>query len=111
MSAGIDELQAPTSRALEVLEDIAETEHHLPQGHRIKIGGLERMIGGLERMANPAFGKNLSFCGTSSRVFTRFVVALVIFNKYTIYVQNLVIIENPRKLREKRRGGPVISLT
>jgi hypothetical protein len=69
------------------------------QGHRIKIGGLERM-------ANPAFGKNLSFCGTSSRVFTRFVVALVIVNKYNIYVQYLVIIENPRKLREKRRGGP-----
>ena len=69
------------------------------QGHRIKIGGLERM-------ANPAFGKNLSFCGTSSRVFTRFVVPLVIVNKYNIYVQYLVIIENPRKLREKRRGGP-----
>src|SRR5271157_3719706 len=69
------------------------------QGHRIKIGGLERM-------ANPAFGKNLSFCGTSSRVFTRFVVALVIVNKYNLYVQYLVIIENPRKLREKRRGGP-----
>src|SRR5208283_4404686 len=57
-------------------------------------------------MANPAFGKNLSFCGTSSRVFTRFVVALVIVNKYDTYVQSLVIIENPRKLREKRRGGP-----
>src|SRR5208282_3951995 len=69
------------------------------QGHRIKIGGLERM-------ANPAFGKNLSFCGTSSRVFTRFVAALVIVNKYNLYVQYLVIIENPRKLREKRRGGP-----
>jgi len=71
----------------------------MQQGHRIKIGGLERM-------ANPAFGKNLSFCGTSSRVFTRFVVALVIVNKYNIYVQYIVIIENPRKLREKRRGGP-----
>src|SRR5208282_317029 len=69
------------------------------QGHRIKIGGLERM-------ANPAFGKNLSFCGTSSRVFTRFVVALVIVNKYNLYVQYLVIIENLRQLREKRRGGP-----
>jgi hypothetical protein len=57
-------------------------------------------------MANPEFGKNLSFCGTSSRVFTRFVVALVIVNKYNLYVQYLVIIENPRKLREKRRGGP-----
>jgi hypothetical protein len=57
-------------------------------------------------MANPAFGKNLSFCGISSRVFTRFVVALVIVNKYNLYVQYLVIIENPRKLREKRRGGP-----
>jgi len=57
-------------------------------------------------MANPAFGKNLSFCGTSSRVVTRFVVALVFVNKYTIYVQYLVIIENPRQLREKRRGGP-----
>ena len=57
-------------------------------------------------MANPAFGKNLSFCGTSSRVFTRFVVPLVIVNKYNIYVEYLVIIENPRKLREKRRGGP-----
>src|SRR5208282_802742 len=57
-------------------------------------------------MANPAFGKNLSFCGTSSRVFTRFVVALVIVNKYNIYVHYLVIIENSRKLREKRRGGP-----
>ena len=57
-------------------------------------------------MANPAFGKNLSFCGTSSRVFTRFVVALVIVNKYNIYVQYVVLIENPRKFREKRRGGP-----
>jgi len=35
------------------------------------------------------------------------VVALVIVNKYNIYVQYIVIIENPRKLREKRRGGPV----
>src|SRR5208283_4630792 len=73
------------------------------QGHRIKIGALERM-------ANPAFGKNLSFCGTSSRVFTRFVVALVIVNKYNLYVQYLVIIENPRKLREKRRGGPEMDI-
>ncbi len=61
-------------------------------------------------MAKPAFGKNLSFCGTSSRVFTRFVVALVIANKYNIYIKYLVIIENPRKLRENRRGGPGVKV-
>jgi hypothetical protein len=50
------------------------------QGHRIKIGELGRM-------ANPAFGENLSFCGTSSHLFTMFAVALVITNKYTLHVQ------------------------
>ena len=30
VGGGIDELQATTSQALEVLENIAETEHHLP---------------------------------------------------------------------------------
>jgi len=50
------------------------------QGHRIKIGELGRM-------ADPAFGENLSFCGTSSHLFTMFAVALVIINKYNIYVQ------------------------
>src|SRR5271157_1731342 len=44
------------------------------QGHRIKIGELGRM-------ANPAFGENLSFCGTSSHLFKMFAVALVITNK------------------------------
>ena len=52
-------------------------------------------------MANPAFGKNQSFCGTYSHRFTTFVVSLVIVNKHTLYVQYLVIIENPRKLRKK----------
>ena len=33
--------------------------------------------------------------------FTMFVVALVIVNKYTVYVQWLVTIENLRKLRKK----------
>ena len=60
------------------------------QGHRIKRGGLGRM-------ANPAFGKNQSFCGTYSHLFTIFMVALVIVDEYTSYVQYLVIIENPRK--------------
>jgi hypothetical protein len=50
------------------------------QGHRIKIGELGRM-------ADPAFGENLSFCGTSSHLFTMFAVALVIINKYNLYVQ------------------------
>ena len=50
------------------------------QGHRIKIGGLGRMT-------NPAFGENLGFCGTFSHLSTMFVVALVIVNKYNVYVQ------------------------
>ena len=54
--------------------------HYQDQGRRIKIGELGRM-------ADPAFGENLSFCGTSSHLFTMFAVALVIINKYNIYVQ------------------------
>ena len=50
------------------------------QGHRIKIGGLGRM-------ANPAFRENMGFCGTFSHISTIFVVALVIVNKYNVYVQ------------------------
>ena len=50
------------------------------QGHRIKIGGLGRM-------ANSAFGGKLNLCGTSSHVFTMFVVALVVDNKYNVYVR------------------------
>ena len=50
------------------------------QGHRIKIGGLGRM-------ANSAFGGKLNLCGTSSYLFTRFVVALVVDNKYNVYVR------------------------
>ena len=50
------------------------------QGHRIKIGGLGRM-------ANSAFGGKLNLCGTSSHRFTRFVVALVVDNKYNVYVR------------------------
>ncbi len=38
-------------------------------------------------MANPAFGENLGFCGTLSHLSTMFVVALVIVNKYNVYVQ------------------------
>ena len=38
-------------------------------------------------MANPAFGENLGFCGTIPHLFTMFVVALVIVNKYTVHVQ------------------------
>jgi len=34
-----------------------------------------------------AFGENLSFCGTSSHLFTMFAVALVIINKFNVYVQ------------------------
>ena len=52
-------------------------------------------------MADPAFGENLSFCGTSSHLFTMFAVALVIINNYNICVQVLVTIENLRKLRKK----------
>ena len=52
-------------------------------------------------MANPAFGENLGFCGTCSHLSTMFVVALVIVNKYNVYVQLLVTIENLRKLRKK----------
>ena len=52
-------------------------------------------------MANPAFGENLGFCGTFSHLFTMFEVALVIVNKYNIYVQYLVTVENLRKLRKK----------
>ena len=57
-----------------------DIDRPMEQGHRIKIGELGRM-------ANPAFGENLSFCGTSSHLFTMFAVALVIVNKYNIYVQ------------------------
>ena len=52
----------------------------IPQGHRIKIGGLGRM-------ANSAFGGKLNLCGTSSHLFTIFVVALVVDNKYNVYVR------------------------
>ena len=52
----------------------------IAQGHRIKIGGLGRM-------ANPAFRENLGFCGTFSHISTMFVAALVIVNKYNVYVQ------------------------
>ena len=38
-------------------------------------------------MANSAFGGKLNLCGTSSHLFTRFVVVLVIANKYNVYVQ------------------------
>ena len=61
----------------EQVQDISQSD---PQGHRIKIGELGRM-------ANPAFGENLSFCGTSSHLFTMFAVALVITNKYNLHVQ------------------------
>ena len=64
------------------------------QGHRIKIGGLGKM-------ANPAFGKNQSFCGRYSHLCTIVVVALVIANKNNLYVQYVEIIENPRKHRKK----------
>ena len=50
------------------------------QGHRIKIGGLGRM-------ANSAFGGKLNLCGTSSHLFTMFVVAFVLDNKYNVYVR------------------------
>ena len=58
----------------------ASAERSFRQGHRIKIGELGRM-------ADPAFGENLSVCGTSSHLFTMFAVALVIINKYDLYVQ------------------------
>ena len=38
-------------------------------------------------MANSAFGGKLNLCGTLSHLFTRFVVALVVNNKYNIYVR------------------------
>ncbi len=50
-----------------------------PQGHRIKIGGPGRM-------ANSTFGGKLNLCGTSSYLFTMVVVALVVDNKYNVYV-------------------------
>jgi hypothetical protein len=64
------------------------------QGHRIKIGGLGRM-------ANSAFGGKRNLCGTFVHLFTIFVVALVVDNKYNVYVRYLVTIENPKKLRKK----------
>ena len=69
-------------------------QHPTTQGHRIKIGGLGQMV-------NPAFGKNQSFCGRYSHLCTIFVVALVIANKYNLYVQYVEIIENPEKNRKK----------
>ena len=59
-------------------------------------------------MANPAFGKPLNFCGTSSRVCTRFVVALVIVNQYTIYVHYLVLIETPKKTQGQETRWPCL---
>ena len=50
------------------------------QGHRIKIGGLGRMV-------NSAFGGKLNICGTCSHLFTIFMVYLVVDNKYNIYVR------------------------
>ena len=50
------------------------------QGHRIKIGGLGRM-------ANSAFGGKLNLCGTSSHLFTMFLVAFVLDNKYNVHVR------------------------
>ena len=38
-------------------------------------------------MANPEFRENLGFCGTFSHISTMFVAALVIVNKYNVYVQ------------------------
>ncbi len=38
-------------------------------------------------MANSAFGGKLNLYGTSSHLFTRFVVALVVDNKYNVYVR------------------------
>ncbi len=38
-------------------------------------------------MANSAFGGKLNLCGKSSNLFTRFVVALVVDNKYNVYVR------------------------
>ena len=38
-------------------------------------------------MANSAFGGKLNICGTYSHLFTRFVVALVVDNKYNVYVR------------------------
>ena len=49
------------------------------QGHRIKIGGPGRMANSHSREAEP--------CGTSSHLFTIFVVALVVDNKYNVYVR------------------------
>ena len=52
-------------------------------------------------MANSAFGGKLNLCGTSAHLFTMFVVALVVDNKYNVYVRWLVTLENPKKLRKK----------
>ena len=67
------------------MEETGSLENPFPsgkcyQGHRIKIGGLGRM-------ANSAFGGKLNLCSTSSHLFTRFVVALVVDNKYNVYVR------------------------
>ena len=64
----------------EILQPNSLRGHGSTQGHRIKIGGLGRM-------ANPAFRENPGFCGTFSHISTIFVVALVIVNKYNVYVQ------------------------
>jgi hypothetical protein len=55
-------------------------------------------------MANPAFGENLSFCGTSSHLFTSSMGALAIVNKYKLYIKWLATRENPKILRKKNEA-------
>ncbi len=38
-------------------------------------------------MANSAFRGKLNLCGTASHLFTSFVVALVVDNKYNVHVR------------------------
>ena len=76
----LDDFTDEDIAALEKVRAPAEAAAFNHQGHRIKIGELGRM-------ANPAFGENLSFCGTSSHLFTMCTVTLVITNKYNLHVQ------------------------
>ena len=71
-------ISSRTKRPTSTLPTLCPPSH--TQGHRIKIGGLGRM-------ANSAFRGKLNLCGTSSYLFTIFVVALVVDNKYNVYVR------------------------
>jgi hypothetical protein len=72
-------LEQRTEGEVPVVSSAGITAWH-NQGHRIKIGGLGRMV-------NSAFGGKLNLCGTCAHLFTMFVVYLVVDNKYNVYVR------------------------